>query len=197
MLKVKIIQNPDKDDPQTFLKLKIRRNLNGEYMIFDHADIDIVVKPAESKIVTMGKEEIESTDMVYDAQNRLFKFLISKGVVDSATVKGGDLYGTIEGEFYQSDAKPNSLQVAIFTIGKFIEEERPYFIFRQAQEEIEMEMYSDPDDENSTELGEVPHATQKGTIYPNDFPSGANYRVYEENVKKEVEKLFLEYKEKK
>lgn len=75
-------------------------------------------------------------------------------------------------------------------IGKFIEEERPYFIFRQAQEEIDLERYGDPDDEHSTELGEVPQSGQKGTIYPNDFPSGANYRTYQENIQKEVAKLF-------
>jgi len=199
-LKVTIKGPETPSEPQSSISIEMRRNLGGDYMIFDHTDIDIVVKPGSNTVLTLPKSEVESTDTVYDAQNRLFKFLVKKGVVDPTTVEGGDLYGTIEGSYYESEEKPNSTQVAIFTIGKFIEEERPFFMFRQAQEEIELERMADPDDEYSTELGEVPHAMQKGTIYANDFPSGANYRTYEEGVKKEDENLFkslLEKKEKK
>jgi hypothetical protein len=78
-----------------------------------------------------------------------------------------------------------------------MEEEKPYFIFRQAQEEIDLERYIDPDEEESTELGEVPHAVEKGTINKNDFPSGANYRVYEAKMKEEISTLFSSYKGKK
>lgn len=190
-VKVKIYHPDEKEsEPQSFIKLDIRRNLKGEYMIFDHADTNIVVSPAEHKIIAMPKNEIENTDIVYDAQNRLFKYLTKMGVIDPKTVEGGELYGTMEADYYESDQNPNATQVAIFMVGKFIEEERPYFIFRQAQEEIELERYADPDDEYTTELGEVPHAAQKGSIYPNDFPSGANYRVFESKIKKDIGKLF-------
>lgn len=197
-LKVKVRTGTEaKPEPQSSIKLQIRRNLAGDYMIFDHLDINIVVKPGDHKIVTMTKDQVQNSDVVYDTQNRLFKYLIKMGVVDPTTVKGGDLFGTLEAEYYSSDSKPNSTQVAIFMIGKFIEEERPYFIFRQAQEEIELERYYEPSDEESTELGEVPQAASKGTIFPNDFPSGANYRVYENKIKEEVAQLFTNYKGKK
>jgi len=178
---------------QSSISLQVRRNLKGDYMIFDHIDIDIVVQPSENKITTITKPDATNTDMVYDAQNRLFQHLTKAGVVDPATIEGGSLYGTMEGTYYDNDEQPNATQVAVFSVGKFIEEERPFMIFRQAQEEVEIGKYAEPEDEYTTDLGDVPHATQKGTIYPNDFPSGANYRVYEENMKKEVKQLFLEH----
>lgn len=199
MIKVKVHQpTPEENkEPQSQLKLKVRRTLAGDYIITDHTDIDIVVKPGEHMISTMGKSEIENTDIVYDAQNRLFKYMIGAGVVDPNSVEGGELYGTIEGSYYEHDTQPNATQVTIFTIGKFIEEERPYFIFRQAQEEIDLKRLSEPDDEYSTELGEIPQAVEKGSINTNDFPTGANYRVYQEHLKKQVKELFTSLKKSK
>jgi len=166
-------------------------------MIFDHADIYITVMPGESKIMTVQKPDAQSTDIVYDAQNRLFQFLEKAGVVDPTTVEGGDLYGTIEGTYYESESNPSATQVAVFMIGKFIEDERPYFIFRQAQEELEMDRISDPDDEYSTELGEVPHGVSKGSIDARGNAAGiSNYTYYQEHIEREVKQLFHETKQK-
>jgi hypothetical protein len=37
--------------------------------------------------------------------------------------------------------------------------------------------YTDPDDEDSTELGEVPHEEEKGSIDPGYKPYGLVYRL--------------------
>ena len=62
------------------LELKARKTLDGNIMIFDHHDMDIVLMPEKSKIVTFAKNDF--SDMVYAAQDRLFEFLKRKGVVD-------------------------------------------------------------------------------------------------------------------
>ena len=52
------------------LELNIRKSIDGDLMIFDHGDIDIVVSPGKKKVITFPKENIN--DLVYGAQNRLF-----------------------------------------------------------------------------------------------------------------------------
>ena len=44
-------------------KLQIRSALNGDLMIMDHKDIDIVLKPSKKKIVAFAKETM--SDLVY------------------------------------------------------------------------------------------------------------------------------------
>ena len=55
------------------LELDLRQSMNGDLMIFDHGDIDIVLSPAKNKVVVFPKETM--TDLVYGAQNRLFAHL--------------------------------------------------------------------------------------------------------------------------
>ena len=64
-------------------------------MVFDHADIDIVMSPTTNKIVAFAKETM--SDLVYGAQDRLFSFLSKKGIVDRATIQAGNVYGSMEG----------------------------------------------------------------------------------------------------
>ena len=54
------------------LELDVRKSLNGDLMIFDHADIDIVLSSSKNKIVAFPKDILN--DMVYGAQNRLFAY---------------------------------------------------------------------------------------------------------------------------
>ena len=79
-ISVDIKQNPE-------ISLKARRTLNGNIMIFDHEDIDIVLSVESKKCVVFPKDQM--SDKVYDAQDRMFKHLIKRGVVDHASVRGG------------------------------------------------------------------------------------------------------------
>ena len=57
----------------------------------------------------------------------------------------------------------DSVQSAIYSIAKFFHEEAPYY---QSVQRYEMEIEQDllePDDEDSTELGKVPHERRKGS----------------------------------
>tara|TARA_R110000824_G_scaffold61167_1_gene162936 strand:- start:1 stop:549 length:549 start_codon:yes stop_codon:yes gene_type:complete len=150
--------------------LNMRKTLDGDLMIFDHADIDIVVMPKKSKIVAFAKDIM--SEVVYGAQDRLFKFLVKKGIVKPESVVGGSVYGSIEANILSSE-ELNPINLTIVNLSKWIESERPYFEFIEEYEDMHADRLTDPDDEESTELGEVPHEETKGTLRP-----GYNYGPY-------------------
>ena len=158
------------------LELNVRKSMSGDLMIFDHGDIDIVLSTAKNKITTFPKESM--SDLVYGAQNRLFSFLHKKGIVIPESVQAGSICGSIEAEMEQgATEKLSTPKMALINISNFIDEERPYF----ENTEAIISMYDDemlhPDKEDSTELGEVPQAVEKGSINPSYIrdPYSMNY----------------------
>ena len=151
--------------------MDVRRSLDGDLMIFEHGDIDIVLSSSKNKIIAFPKEQI--TDYVYGAQNRLFAFLRKRGVVVAESIRGGSFYGSFEATLQKPlNEDISAAKVALVNINEFIEEERPYF---EAMDvfvaETESE-YTDPDKADSTELGEVPQAAEKGSMrYVHDTAS--------------------------
>ena len=144
------------------IDLNVRRSLDGNYLIFDHIDIDIVVMPEKNKVVTFPKESL--SDVVYGAQNRMFDFLVKKGIVMPESVQGGNVYGALEGVYPESTTGYDADKMVMLSLSKFIDEERPYFAYDQAYQQQELDRLVDPDEEDSTELGEVPHEDQKGSM---------------------------------
>ena len=156
--------------PITKVELNIRKTLDGDIMIFDHADIDIIIMKEKQKIVSFPKDMM--SEIVYGAQNRLYKYLRKKGLVKVDSIVGGSIYGSLEAELLSS-AEFNNINLAIINIGKWIDEERPYFEFIEDYEEMHTDRLTDPDEEESTELGEIPHDDTKGSLRP-----GYNYGPY-------------------
>lgn len=147
------------------LQLKARKTLDGNIMIFDHQQMDIVLMPAKSKIVTFAKDDYSET--VYSAQNRLFEFLKRKGVVDYESIQGGSVYGSLEGTIPRPKSENiNSIDYAIYGVYKFLKEEKPYYNYLDQYEEMLDDYFVQPTKEDSTELGEVPQAVEKGSIRP-------------------------------
>ena len=162
---------PEQPSPTvTSVELKLRRSMNGDYYISDHSDIDIIIMKEKKKILAIAKDLM--SELVYGAQDRLFKFLVSRGLVAPNSVQGGSVYGSMEGELLASD-ELDPIKMAIINISKWIDEERPYFEFMDKFEEMESDRFTDPEEEESTELGEVPHGEQKGVLRP-----GYNYGPY-------------------
>lgn len=160
--------------PIAKIKLKIRKALDGNIMIFDHADIDIVVMPKEMKIMAFAKDV--TSEFVYGAENRMFQFLSKKGIIDPSSIQGGNIYGSLEARILESDDLA-SIKITLLNLSKFIEEERPYFEFIEDYDEMQKDRVVDPDEEESTELGEVPHKRTKGNIRPG-HNYGANWQSY-------------------
>jgi len=158
------------------LELDVRKSLTGDVMIFDHGDIDIVLSSAKNKIVTFPKETMN--DLVYGAQNRLFSYLHKKGVVLPESVQAGAFFGAFEATLEKPHSEDISApKLALINIANFIDEERPYFEQTEAIVSMSDDELIHPDKTDSTELGEVPQATQKGSIRPGFIrdPYALNY----------------------
>jgi hypothetical protein len=156
--------------PIATTSLEIRKTLDGDFLISDHADMDIIVMPSKKKIVAFPKDLM--SEVVYGAQDRLYKFLSRKGLIAIYSIQGGSIYGSLEAEILGSE-EYDPVSLSIINIEKFIDEERPYFEFVEEYEEMDADRFVDPDEELSTELGEVPHEKVKGNIRP-----GYNYGPY-------------------
>ena len=145
------------------LELNARQSLNGDVMIFDHGDIDIVLSGKDKKITAFPKQTM--TDFTYGAQNRLFAHLARKGIVIPESIQGGSYYGAMEAQLQEAaDGKLNAAKFALVSIEKFITEERPYFEKVEADIAGFNDEYTNPDKTDSTELGEVPQRDQQGSI---------------------------------
>ena len=145
------------------LEMDLRKSMNGDLMIFDHGDIDIVLSPSSNKVLAFPKETM--SDLVYGAQNRLFAHLRKKGLIIPESIQGGAFYGAIEGELQKSFKKDlDTAKMTLINISKFIDEERPYFESTEAIISMSDDELIHPDKEDSTELGEVPQSTEKGSI---------------------------------
>ena len=159
------------------LEMDMRKSMNGDLMVFDHGDIDIVLSPTQNKIIAFPKETM--SDLVYGAQNRLFSHLKKKGVVIPESIQGGSFCGAIEATMQDSFKEDlSTAKMALINISKFIDEERPYFESTEAIISMADDDIIHPDKEDSTELGEVPQEEEKGSIRPYIFgayPYGGYY----------------------
>ena len=115
-------------------ELNMRKTLDGDIMIFDHADIDIMIMVQKGKIVSFAKDIM--SEVVYGAQDRLFKYMAKKGLIKVYSVQGGTVYGAMEAEMLPSE-ELNRVNVTVLNISKWIDTERPYFEFVEKYEDME------------------------------------------------------------
>lgn len=142
-------------------KLMTRSAINGDIMILDHKDIDIVLQQKDSKIITFAKETI--SDYTYGAEARLMEFMRKKGVLEYDSIQGGNIYGSLEGKLMTSeDVEVN--KVALKVISEWMSTEDSYLTGATAYDDMSDDHLLSPDGEYSTELGEVPAEDQKGSI---------------------------------
>ncbi len=159
-IKVKIIPtNPDLK-PRT-IELVARRAVDGKIMVFDHNLIDVVIAPEEGKITTFSKSN--QNDLAYEAQDRLFRLLQSKGLIIPESVKGGNIFGSFEGSYPIESKYADTTNVALYLVYEFMQDEGKFLQLKADVEREEEARIFDPDAADSTELGEVPHEERKGT----------------------------------
>jgi len=156
-------------------RLNMRKALNGDLMIFDHADIDIVVMLESKKIVAFAKDLM--SEVVYGAESRLFDHLKKSGIVAFDSIQGGSVYGSLEAKILDSK-ELDSVKASLYEISQWMDGERPYFKSMEAYDEMMDDALLDPDVENSTELGEVPQETEKGSIPKKDMFGPYTYGRY-------------------
>jgi hypothetical protein len=143
------------------LEMKIRRTMDGDYMIMDHTEVDIIVMVKKMKVVAFPKNLM--SDTIYGTETRLFKYLSKKGLIEISSIHAGSIYGSLEASLLKGE-QFDTVKMTLINIQKWLEEERPYFEFIEKFEDMTINRLTDPSDEESTELGEVPHDDKKGSL---------------------------------
>jgi hypothetical protein len=169
MIKIKI------DEPvDARLRLKAKKTITGDIVILDHPDIDILVSTDENRVVTFPKKEY--ADHVYALQSRLFDYLTRKGACKHGTIRGSNIFGSLQATLLEDKINQpavDPVQIAIYLITKFLKEELHYGdIVDDYQKSYEDELVKPPDDQ-TTELGKVPHEAHKGTNYYGSNAAGS------------------------
>tara|TARA_R110000824_G_C15227726_1_gene678156 strand:+ start:4066 stop:4689 length:624 start_codon:yes stop_codon:yes gene_type:complete len=166
-------------------KLEAREALNGDIMVFDHPNIDIIILKEKKKVICFAKDIMN--EAVYGASNRLMTFLRKKGVISYDSIQGGNVYGSLEGLILESQTL-NIISVTMHNIGEWIEKERPQFESIEDYDEMMDDYFTEPDDDDSTALGKVPQAAKKGSIRTPSIFSPYYYGAYlYENEEKKLE----------
>jgi hypothetical protein len=139
-------------------KLNIRKTLDGNLIIYDHEDLDIVVIPEKRKVLALSNDNLNTDDKVYDTQNRFFKFLTKKAVISPETIHSGNVYGSMEAQYpVAADENVNETDIVLMVISEWLEEERPNFLYRELVKDREVDRLTDPENTETTPLGKVPH----------------------------------------
>ena len=158
---------------RVILPLKIRKTLEGNIFVYDHPLIDIAIMVSANKILTLPKDD--SNKDTYVTQKDFFDFLKSHGLLTLAPVQGGHIYGSMEAA-YPANEEVDSISAILVGIYKFIKDDVETMNHLKYEKSIE-DWMTDPEDEDSTELGEVPHAAKKGAIDSKRRPYGLIYRI--------------------
>lgn len=176
---IKVIIKPNKVEET--IELKARKSLGGDILIYDHDDIDIVIMPTKKKILTFAKEYYG--EHVSEAQNRFFKFLMKRGVIDYDSVQGGNVFSSMEAKIQESK-EYNEVQHTLLAISRFMSDERPLMEFEKAFDDQEEARLNQPPPGEHTEWDpEKYHSEKKGSINRGQMPFGmstaAVYRLEE------------------
>jgi hypothetical protein len=161
--KIKLIVRDPRDKRVKF-ELKMRKTMEGKYLIFDHTIIDVVIDPFKYKIVALPKDKYD--DSVYVTQNRMFEYMAKMGMIIPESVRAGKAFYSMEAEFPRSQIGGNTIELMIYTVFKWINTEREYMDWEKDMENEWERWLTEPDAEESTELGEVPQKAMQGSIRP-------------------------------
>ena len=175
-------------DPR--VQLKLRRTLDGKIMIFDHEDMDIVISAENKKCVSFPKDQL--TDKCYQSQDRMYKYLVKRGVIDPSTVRGGNIHGSLEAALLEVKIPGiDPIQACLYAINEYLNSEKPFFRGKDSEQFSDDRLASllMPSPEDSTELGDVPHSDRKGSHGFTRGPYGFmyNYSLVREHKNKEEE----------
>tara|TARA_Y100001938_G_scaffold150338_1_gene240799 strand:- start:1543 stop:2103 length:561 start_codon:yes stop_codon:yes gene_type:complete len=175
MLKINIIKG--EKDPvvkkEIFFK-EAKKALNGDVMILDHDLIDIVVSKSKSKISTFPKKSIN--EEAYHTQTKILESLATRGVLERSSIRFGSVHSSLEGFIIKSKLDGiSSFQMALLEVFNFLQEEMPNIKSRENYKDKLQDFFLDPEEKDSTELGEVPHKEKKGSMDHQVRPYGYQY----------------------
>jgi hypothetical protein len=102
--------------------------------------------------------------------------LSKKGIVDQSTVRGGNIFGSLEADIMVSKIPGvDNSQAFLYALHEYINDEKPYFLSSSEYDEERVDALLRPSDEESTELGDVPQSDKKGSMHKQIGPYGFQY----------------------
>ena len=159
------------------IMLNARKTIDGNIIIRDHPDIDIFILSDTNKIIAMAKEQMD--DEVHEAQSRLFKHLLLKGVIEINSIQSGNTFMSMEASIPESDSG-DPVQFALYAISIFCEEEQPFYDdLKDFEKEMEKQLLEPEPDEHTEFDAEKYHSDNKGSLPPRFASYGINsiYKV--------------------
>ena len=174
---LKIQRTPTAKEEVEKIILKARRTLDGKILIRDHPEVDIIILPKISKIVSFPKAEMD--DEIYDTQKRLFDHLTKYGVIEYDSVQAGNLFMSMEAKISEMKEGDN-IQYLLYAVSVFLEEDLPYYDEKENfEKEMEKRLLEPEIDEFTEHNPERFHRQVKGTLRPNMRPYGIStiYRI--------------------
>jgi len=146
-------------------EIDIARTIDGQILVKDHPEIDIVIDPLKNKIMTMNKEGFDYES--YGHSDEFFNAMHKAKIIEPDSIKASNVFGSFEALIRKPilDSE-DSLQQTLLTVARFIVKERDFFNYTSdIKKEMEKRLFT-PEDHETTELGEIPHEEAKGSIVP-------------------------------
>ena len=156
------------------LELNARKTLDGDLIIRDHPDIDVVIMPKKMKVVAFPKES--TTEETYHTQDKMFDFLVKRGVLTRDSIRGGNVFGSMEGKIVPTESNSSS-KFVLLGVARWVESEKPYFDYLEKFEEMQEDRFTEPSDQETTDFDPSRHAEKKGIMRPMYIrsPYGLNF----------------------
>jgi hypothetical protein len=142
------------------VKLDIRKTLDGNLIIRDHSEIDIVLAPLTKKVIILPKETMNED--LYPIHKRFFGNLRRHGIITLGSESSGFIHNSYEALYVESQSI-DSVAVLLKYVYMWLQEERLRDDKQKKyQANIEKELLQ-PDDEDTTDFGEIPHKQLDGS----------------------------------
>ncbi len=159
------------------IRLKAKKTTDGNIIIVDHPEIDIMILPAQKKVVALAKDELD--DEIYETEERLFKFLSLNGCITYDTVQAGNLFMSMEAS-YPEPKQGDPVQYVLYALSKFMDEDLPFYQDQKAfEKEVEKNLLEPEEDEYTEFDPDKYHSEKKGSLRPQNPTYGISsiYRI--------------------
>ena len=161
---IKITIHPKlKQERKVTLELNARKTLDGDLIIRDHPDIDVVIMPKKMKDIAFPKEN--TTEETYHTQNKMFDFLVKRGILIRDSVQGGNVFGSMEAKIIPTQNNESS-KFVLLGIARWVETEAPYFDYLEQFEQMQEDRFTEPSEEESTDFDPSRQSVRKGVLRP-------------------------------
>ena len=173
-IKIKIKRQKERE--KVTKRIPVKKSIDGNLMFLTHPHINISVNVNKGTVLTFAKDG-NYTDDAYAAMKRLLNYLAESGLVAFDSIQGGNIYASLQATFLKPKDEDRSLvQLITYHVGEFLDKEDLEVYDEYYADEFE-EYLLDPDEEDSTELGEVPQEEKKGVLNKNPKITPLVYRI--------------------